>query len=1042
MSKLGRVAMCFVLVAGLAAAGCDSGGGSCTPEVGTTCLQGVTYWVDSCGERGEVADSCVCGCADDGLACRTDCPCLPQCTGKECGPDGCGASCGDCTAPESCDADGQCVACAPDCAGKQCGDDGCGGSCGTCDAGMHCDAQGGCVPDCLADCEGRVCGPDGCGGSCGDCDVGAGEVCVLASGQCQVCAPDCAGRACGPDPTCGASCGTCGANEQCDADGVCQPVCSPDCAGKECGDDGCGGSCGTCTVAGEACEEATGQCEACSPDCAGKECGDDGCDGSCGSCTAPETCQADGTCACVPDCLDRECGDDGCGNSCGACTAPESCNQAGLCECVPDCQGKECGDDGCNGSCGECVAPDICQVDGTCWHEDVPCCGVGQECGLDPCMGTSCGSCTAPESCQPDLTCACLPDCTGRECGDDGCGGSCGTCTGAGEVCEEASGQCQVCVPNCAGRECGPDPTCGSSCGTCAIPGESCDASGQCVAGDPCPNGAVTIAQIQDVDAVGHPAEGAELCVQDVVVTTPVITINGTPVFYVEDAGGGQWSGVYVYASGLTLDPGVVQGASLAMTGTYAEYYGRTELVPTAITVLGAGVVPAPIVVSPDKLMTGSVSAESYEGVLVRVEDVDTLVTPFPGSDGLDHGDFQVAAPADPTSLLVVGWQFQYPFVCPATGPLPQVPCATDQRALGQTFTRITGVMDYSWSEFRLMPREDPDVVLEGGPVDTDGDGLADFEDNCRLAWNPQQEDQDLDGVGDLCDNCVAVENPDQLDSDGDSSGNLCDNCPWVANPGQEDADGDGVGDACEGGARVPHLVITELCVTPSTGEFIEIHNPTANAVDLGQYYLWDATYTDAVTPANSRYYWQIASLVALGVDNDFVARFPDGSTLAAGATATIAVNTAAAFQTAYGEEPTFALRGDGLGLTLDMVPAFAGAVGANAGLSNAQEVVVLFRWDGAADLVQDVDYVLWGGTNFASDKTGVSVGSSAYLPDTPIAEQVFPPTHTGGQSLYRADLLEGAELQSGGNGLGGHDETSENLDTTFAIGAPSPGTP
>src|SRR4051794_36977275 len=30
----------------------------------------------------------------------------------------------------------------------------------------------------------------------------------------------------------------------------------------------------------------------------------------------------------------------------------------------------------------------------------------------------------------------CTPNCTGRICGDDGCGGSCGTCPGAQDVCQ------------------------------------------------------------------------------------------------------------------------------------------------------------------------------------------------------------------------------------------------------------------------------------------------------------------------------------------------------------------------------------------------------------------------------------------------------------------------------------------------------------------------------------------------------------------------------------------------------------------------------
>lgn len=60
------------------------------------------------------------------------------------------------------------------------------------------------------------------------------------------------------------------------------PVCEPACTGLSCGDDSCGGSCGSC-AAGEDCN--AGQCvPACTPDCAAKSCGDDGCGGMCGDC--------------------------------------------------------------------------------------------------------------------------------------------------------------------------------------------------------------------------------------------------------------------------------------------------------------------------------------------------------------------------------------------------------------------------------------------------------------------------------------------------------------------------------------------------------------------------------------------------------------------------------------------------------------------------------------------------------------------------------------------------------------------------------------
>jgi|GEM_PF-6461858 len=63
--------------------------------------------------------------------------CVPECTDRECGDDGCGGSCGECGGEETCE-DGLCVGCVPDCTGRECGGDGCGGSCGDCDAGETC----------------------------------------------------------------------------------------------------------------------------------------------------------------------------------------------------------------------------------------------------------------------------------------------------------------------------------------------------------------------------------------------------------------------------------------------------------------------------------------------------------------------------------------------------------------------------------------------------------------------------------------------------------------------------------------------------------------------------------------------------------------------------------------------------------------------------------------------------------------------------------------------------------------------------------------
>ena len=176
-----------------------------------------------CGTK----DECDCGTCADGFTCSTDNTCVEgaDCTATcegVCGTvEGCECTCGD---NEDC-VEGECT-CTPTCGDKECGDDGCGASCGTCPVGVECLDTGMCDPDCVQQCEGKQCGPDGCGEECGTC--GADETCNF-EGQCisTVCIPDCEeeGKECGSDG-CGGICGTCpcpdcGADEVSCLDFVC-----------------------------------------------------------------------------------------------------------------------------------------------------------------------------------------------------------------------------------------------------------------------------------------------------------------------------------------------------------------------------------------------------------------------------------------------------------------------------------------------------------------------------------------------------------------------------------------------------------------------------------------------------------------------------------------------------------------------------------------------------------------------------------------------------------------------------------------------------
>jgi len=265
--------------------------------------------------------------------------------------------------------------CKPECTDKECGDDGCGGVCGTCDDGYACVAAG-CVDFAELECKGSD-GPsaDDCSAFPGDaaCCDSTGRVwfCLLDAAYCLDCAA--------VNPHCGwngeNSDYDCGTDGGIDPAGLlpkwCGEPCVPECDGKQCGDDGCGGSCGLCDD-GFGCVEGM---------CVGLE--EMECKGS-------QTPSAD-DCGSLPP-------SGGCCDSDGRLWA--CVNDVAYClNCI-----------GLNPQCG--------------WNANFSYYDCGTDGGTDPAgiMPKWCGD-------------GCFPDCQGKQCGDDGCGGSCGEC-GATQDCE------------------------------------------------------------------------------------------------------------------------------------------------------------------------------------------------------------------------------------------------------------------------------------------------------------------------------------------------------------------------------------------------------------------------------------------------------------------------------------------------------------------------------------------------------------------------------------------------------------------------------
>jgi hypothetical protein len=263
---------------------------------------------------------------------------------------------------------------------------------------------------CIPQCEDRVCGPDGCGGTCGTCDQG--KICNQTAGTC--------GGECPP------------ADQQCvESETRCNGPKLQTCANVfdgEQGVDACWlfGDAAACP-AGRTCGTNDDAVDACL--CINAGCGDICCE------TAAEVCFA-GEC-CEPDCDGKTCGSDGCGGVCGkvegdkedGCLLTEFCNN-GQCEVMETCD-SECaeGETMCDGLRGykECI--EQLPAFANCWR-----------------FANVAKGCADNEICKKDTgketgACQCVPNCEGRECGDDGCGGTCGACV-LPDTCKEPAGIC------------------------------------------------------------------------------------------------------------------------------------------------------------------------------------------------------------------------------------------------------------------------------------------------------------------------------------------------------------------------------------------------------------------------------------------------------------------------------------------------------------------------------------------------------------------------------------------------------------------------
>jgi len=199
-----------------------------------------------------------------------------------------------------------------------------------------------------------------------------------------------------------------------------------------------------------------------------------------------------------------------------------------------------------------------------------------------------------------------------------------------------------------------------------------------------CPTEDVTIYNIMKD---GRPL-GAPVKIEGIVTA-----VNGRPFYVQVDPDDHdatlkyKYSGIYVYVSSSSTLTAPALGDKVAITGKVDDYYGQTQIGDvTAIDIITAGKgVPAAVVALPTDIKTGGADAESYNSVLVKVEDVKVT------KEADSYDEFELT-----DGLLVDDYLYDY------TNP-----------SVDDEFSFVQGILTFSFSNSKILPRDENDLGVD-----------------------------------------------------------------------------------------------------------------------------------------------------------------------------------------------------------------------------------------------------------------------------------------------------------------------------------------
>ena len=222
---------------------------------------------------------------------------------------------------------------------------------------------------------------------------------------------------------------------------------------------------------------------------------------------------------------------------------------------------------------------------------------------------------------------------------------------------------------------------------------------------------------------------GEEVNLCPAIVTA--VTAGDNPNFFLSNSILEPWNGIFVFDN--SINPQV--GDEINLSGTVNEYYSFTQIIDvSSFSILSSNNDIIPLSIETGDLgIACSQEGESYEGMLIRLNDVTV--------EGIDEfGNIQINDGSGAT--LMDDYYFN--------GSWPNI-------SVGDNISSIVGNVGYSYSEFKVYPRNEDDFGSCAAIGDLNGDGGFNVLDivalaNCILGNNCSDLDNgcagDLNGDG------------------------------------------------------------------------------------------------------------------------------------------------------------------------------------------------------------------------------------------------------------------------------------------------------